>query len=96
MQTRTTSILLITTLLHALAFFSGAFYLPLYYQILGASATRAGVEMIPYSLGCSITSAVAGIVVSRTGKYREMLWAGFGTFAIGMGLMTMLDDRSST
>ena len=94
-QTRTTTIILIATLFHALAFFSGAFYLPLYFQVLGASATRAGVEMIPYSLGCSITSAVAGIYVSKSGKYREMLWVGLGTFTIGMGLMTMLDERSS-
>ncbi|TEB26640.1 MFS general substrate transporter [Coprinellus micaceus] len=94
-RTRTTTIILITTLFHALAFFSGAFYLPLYFQVLGASATRAGVEMIPYSLGCSITSAVAGIYVSKSGKYREVLWVGLGTFTIGMGLMTMLDERSS-
>lgn len=52
--------------------------------------------MIPYSLGCSITSAVAGIYVSKSGKYREVLWVGLGTFTIGMGLMTMLDERSST
>lgn len=58
-QTRTTAFILISTFLHALAFFagglpqyscvvsltpSGAFYLPLYYQILGASATGAGVK----------------------------------------------------
>lgn len=45
-QTRTTAILLIVTFLHALAFFSGAYYLPLYFQVLGASATRSGVESV--------------------------------------------------
>ena len=43
LQTRTTSIILITTFFHALAFFAGAYYLPLYYQVLGASATMSGV-----------------------------------------------------
>lgn len=43
LQTRTTSIILITTFFHALTFFAGAYYLPLYYQVLGASATMAGV-----------------------------------------------------
>ncbi|RXW18730.1 hypothetical protein EST38_g7128 [Candolleomyces aberdarensis] len=94
--TRTTSIILITTFLHAFAFFAGAFYLPLYYQVLGASAMKAGVEMLPYSLGCALTSAVAGIIVTRTGRYREMMWISFAVFAIGMGLMTMLDGSSST
>jgi len=43
-QTRTTAIILITNFLHGVVFFTGAFYLPLYYQVLGASATKAGVE----------------------------------------------------
>ncbi|KAF9475844.1 MFS amino acid permease [Pholiota conissans] len=94
-HTRTTAILLVITFLHALAFFSGAFYLPLYYQVLGASATRSGVEMLPFSLGCAAISAISGVVVSRTGKYRPVLWVAFAVFAIGMGLMIMLDAYSS-
>ena len=63
-QTRTTAIILISNLLHAIAFFggkypscpevsrmqtdcghiSGAYYLPLYFQVLGSSATGAGVR----------------------------------------------------
>lgn len=94
-QTRTTGLLLITTFLHAVAFFAGAYYLPLYYQILGASATRAGVEMLPFSLGCSITSAFAGMVVSRTGQYRPVLWVAYAIFTVGLGLMYMLKGTSS-
>ncbi|PPQ63069.1 hypothetical protein CVT24_005924 [Panaeolus cyanescens] len=94
-KTRTTGILLVMTFLHAIAFFSGAFYLPLYYQVLGASATRAGIEMLPYSLGCAFTSALSGVVVTRTGKYREVIWGGNAVFVIGMGLMIMLDANSS-
>ncbi|KAF8201537.1 MFS amino acid permease [Pholiota molesta] len=93
-HTRTTAILLIVTFLHALAFFSGAFYLPLYFQVLGASATRSGVEMLPFSLGCAAVSAISGVVVSRTGKYRPVLWIAFAIFTVGMGLMTRLDAHS--
>lgn len=95
-HTRTTAIILITTFSHAVAFFSGAYYLPLYFQVMGASATMAGVEMLPFSLGCAVTSAVAGIVVSRTGQYRPVMWGAFAVFTLGMGLMTMLDSHSST
>ncbi|KAF9052921.1 MFS general substrate transporter [Panaeolus papilionaceus] len=95
-KTRTTGILLLTTFFHALAFFSGAFYLPLYFQILGASATSAGVQMLPYSLGAAFMSGVAGAIVSRTGRYKPVMVVGFGVFAIGMGLMIMLDGNSST
>ncbi|GLB34845.1 putative membrane transporter [Lyophyllum shimeji] len=94
-QTRTTGLLLITTFFHAVAFFAGAFYLPLYFQVLGASATKAGVQMLPFSLGCSITSALGGMVVSRTGQYRPTMWISYAVFAIGMGLMYMLNGTSS-
>jgi EmrB/QacA subfamily drug resistance transporter len=95
-KTRTTAILLITTFFHALAFFSGAYYLPLYFQVLGASATRAGVQMLPFSLGCAAFSAVSGIVVTRTGQYRPVMWFAYVIFTTGMGLMIMLSGTSST
>ncbi|KAH0583751.1 hypothetical protein J132_00776 [Termitomyces sp. J132] len=94
-QTRTTGIILITTFFHAVAFFSGAYYLPVYYQVLGASATRAGIEMLSYSLGSSFTSALSGVIVSRTGQYRPIMWIAFAVFTVGLGLMTMLDASSS-
>ena len=43
-KTRTTSIILIVIFFHALAFFTGAYYLPLYFQVLGSSATGAGIR----------------------------------------------------
>jgi hypothetical protein len=59
-KTRTTGLILVSVFLHALAFFSGkvfhialgiiinsalgAFYLPVYFQVLGSSATSAGVK----------------------------------------------------
>ncbi|KAK2466780.1 hypothetical protein APHAL10511_001038 [Amanita phalloides] len=94
-KTRTTSVILITNFLHAVAFFSGAYYLPFYFQVLGASATMAGVQMLPYSLGAAITSASAGVMVSRIGKYRLIMQIAFAAFTVGMGLMTRLDAHSS-
>lgn len=43
-QVRTTTFILISVFLHAFAFFTGTFYLPVYYQVLGASATMSGVR----------------------------------------------------
>lgn len=83
-----------SSFLHALAFFVGAYYLPVYFQILGSSATGAGVRMLPYSLGSSLTSGIGGIIVSRTGQYRMIIWISWAVFCIGYGLMTMLDSHS--
>ncbi|KAJ3995948.1 MFS general substrate transporter [Lentinula boryana] len=95
-KTRTTSFVLVSAFLHAICFFQGAYYLPLFYQILGASATGSGVRMLPFSLGSALTSALSGVVVSRTKEYRLVMWLSWAIFVVGYGLMTMLDSHSNT
>ncbi|KIM59170.1 hypothetical protein SCLCIDRAFT_1217953 [Scleroderma citrinum Foug A] len=94
-KTRTTSILLLISFIHAVTFFAASYYLPLYYQVLGSSATGAGIRMIPFSLGTAIMSIVAGFVNSRMGKSRPIIWAAFFAMALGWGLMTQLDYNSN-
>ncbi|KAF8146473.1 major facilitator superfamily domain-containing protein [Mycena galopus ATCC 62051] len=94
-KTRTTGLIFFTVFLHAFAFFSAAYYLPLYFQILGASATKSGVLIIPFSLLSSVTSGLGGYIVSRMGDYRPIMWISYAVMAIGYGLMIMLDERSS-
>lgn len=94
-KTRTTTVILVTCLLHAIAFFSTAYYLPIFFQVLGSSATGAGIRMIPFSLGSSLISATSGILVSYIGRYRVIIWSGFALMTLGYGLMTMLDDTSN-
>ncbi|KAI9508296.1 MFS amino acid permease [Russula earlei] len=99
-KTRTTGIVLITTFFHALTFFAGylvgAYYLPIYFQVLGSSATGAGVRMIPFSLGASVTAMLSGVIVTRSGAYRAIIWGSWATMVLGWGLMTTLDDHSDT
>ncbi|KAH7912244.1 major facilitator superfamily domain-containing protein [Hygrophoropsis aurantiaca] len=95
-KTRTTGLILISVFLHALTFFAGSYYLPLYYQVLGASATSSGIRMLPYSLGGAATSAISGIVVTRTGSYRPIMWFAWIVMTLGWGLMIQLDNTSST
>ncbi|KAG2122925.1 MFS general substrate transporter [Suillus clintonianus] len=94
-KTRTTGLTLVYVFLQSIVFFAGSYYLPMYYQVLGASATSSGVRMLPYSLGCSAMSAVSGIVVSRTGSYRPIIWFGWAAMTLGYGLMIMLDNTTT-
>ncbi|KAL4068102.1 MFS general substrate transporter [Scleroderma citrinum] len=94
-KTRTTAILLVSGFLHAVTFFVASYYLPLYYQVLGASATGAGIRMISFSLGTALMSIVAGIINSRTGKSRPIIWAAFFMMVLGWGLMIQLDYNSN-
>ncbi|KAH9071118.1 MFS general substrate transporter [Lactarius deliciosus] len=95
-KTRTTGIISATTFLHAITHFTGTFYLPLYFQVLGLSATGAGIRMMPFSLGHAVASGIAGFTVSRLGVYRGIIWGGWAVLILGWGLMTMLDDHSNT
>ncbi|KAG8750552.1 hypothetical protein FRC11_010314, partial [Ceratobasidium sp. 423] len=94
-KTRTTAILLISVFIHALAFFSAMYYIPLYFQILGASATLAGIKMFPFSLGCALVAIVSGLVVTRMRKYRPMMWFSWPVMTLGFGLLIMFDEKTS-
>lgn len=63
--------------------------LPLYFQILGASATMSGIHMLPFSLGSALVAVISGQIVARTGKYRPVIWFGF----VRIRLFRLLDRR---
>ncbi|RAH40834.1 MFS multidrug transporter [Aspergillus brunneoviolaceus CBS 621.78] len=46
------------------------FYLPLFFQVQGLSATAAGVRLIPQAIGTSIGSLGAGVLMRSTGRYK--------------------------
>ncbi|KAI0807335.1 MFS amino acid permease [Fomes fomentarius] len=94
-KTRTTALILISVFIHAFGFFCGAYYLPVYYQVLGSSATNAGLRMLPFSLGASLTSVMSGQIVSRFGSWRPVVWVSWAVMIVGYGIMTMLDDGSN-
>ncbi|KAF8485604.1 major facilitator superfamily domain-containing protein [Gautieria morchelliformis] len=95
-KTRTTGIILVNVFIHAFAFFAGTYYLPLYFQVLGASATDSGIRMLPFSLGAAFISAFTGIIISKLGDYLYVTWFSWSMMCLGYGLMIMLDDTTST
>ncbi|KAG9086328.1 hypothetical protein FRC06_003147 [Ceratobasidium sp. 370] len=92
-KTRTTAMLLVSVFIHAMAFFSASYYIPLYFQILGASATLAGIKMFPFSLGGALVAIISGQVITRMSKYRPVMWFSWPVMTLGFGLMVMFDER---
>ncbi|RPD70245.1 MFS general substrate transporter [Lentinus tigrinus ALCF2SS1-7] len=92
---RTIAIILISMLLQSVKVTAAAYYLPVYFQVLGSSATGAGVWMLPFSLGSALMSVLVGQVVSRTGRWRPVMWFAWVLITLGFGLMIMLDDRAN-
>jgi EmrB/QacA subfamily drug resistance transporter len=64
-------------LLVSVAMFGSLGYMPTYLQMAtGATATEAGLLMIPMMAAMLLSSMLSGILVSRTGRYKWMPVAG--------------------
>ncbi|CEJ57279.1 hypothetical protein PMG11_05977 [Penicillium brasilianum] len=81
---------------HGFVFISGAYYLPLYFQtVLLASPILSGVYTLPMVLSLSFVSAATGIIMKKTGRYREMIVAGLFFMTLGFGLFIDLKPYAS-
>jgi MFS family permease len=67
------------------------FYTPIFFQVQGFSTTHAGIRLIPMSIGTSVGSLFAGVVMNKTGKYKILCLVFIFAFAFGTGLMALLD-----
>jgi len=73
------------------AFFIGVIFLPRYYQaVRDISATASGYMVWPLLVGLMGTSVLAGLLISRTGKYKVLLVGSMIMATIGLLLMTQL------
>jgi len=73
------------------AFLSLVIFLPLFMvNVVGVSATRAGLSLIPLSLGLVVGSVISGQLVSRFGRYRLFMLAGAGILFVGITLLSRM------
>ena len=79
------------------AMFGVVIFLPVYYQVVrGISATASGYSMWPLLLGLIGTSVGAGILMSRTGRYKLMLLIATAVLIVGTFLLTHLTASTPT
>lgn len=72
--------------------FSGIIYVPLFAQgVLGMSATNSGLIMIPMFLSLTITSIITGQIISKTGKYKNLVIVEFVITGIGVMLLATMN-----
>jgi EmrB/QacA subfamily drug resistance transporter len=69
--------------------FGGIVCLPLYLQIVkGATPTKAGLMLIPATLGIMLGSIIAGQAISRTGRYKIFPMVGCALLVASMLLFS--------
>lgn len=78
------------------AMFGGLAGLPLYLQIVkGSTPTRAGLLLIPLTLGIMSGSIISGQVISRTGKYKVFPIVGAGTLVVALAALSTVKPDTS-
>ncbi|GAB1198961.1 hypothetical protein APSETT444_008291 [Aspergillus pseudonomiae] len=81
---------------HSFVFIAGSFYLPLYFQtVLLANPIMSGVYVLPNVLSLSLTSAITGFIIKKTGRYHELIVGGLFFMTLGYGLLINLKYYAS-
>lgn len=81
-------------LLGTMVVIAGLFYVPLYLQVLGRSATEAGVQLLPSPIGISVGSLTVGWLMIRTGKFVTLAISGVSLLVLGVILFSMQNEDS--
>jgi len=67
-------------------------YMPSYYQLVRHDKqVISGLEVLPYIMPMLVTSTLSGLIISRTGSVRGVLWVGGFINLLGTGLLIMLN-----
>ncbi len=96
-RNRMVTMSLIVTFLTGFGMFGGIIFIPLFFQgVLGASATSSGSFLTPMMLGIVVGATTSGQMLARTGlRYRAFGMAGIALMAVGMYLVSTMDETTS-
>jgi MFS family permease len=77
--------------LASFGFFATVVFLPRWFQVVdGSSATVSGYQMLPLLGGLIFSAVTAGQIVSRTGRYRLLLFGALAVMAVGLFMLSQL------
>lgn len=86
----------IAMFLTAMGMFGAIIYIPIFSQgVIGGSATHAGLVLTPMMLSLVIASAVAGQVISRTGRYKWLAVFGTAMIVFALFFFSSINEQSS-
>ncbi|KAK7048583.1 major facilitator transporter-like protein [Favolaschia claudopus] len=87
--------ILVYSFLGRFALFLYSFYLPLFYQAVHHhTATKSGLDLLPFMLAIIILVIISGQIVGMTGRYWPWLLAGPVLLAVGAGLLYTVNQST--
>ncbi len=58
--------------------FGAIMYMPFFIQgVMGTSATKSGIVMMPMTLSMVLASTIGGQIITKTGRYKFLALIGF-------------------
>jgi len=88
-RNRTFAVGVAVSVLNGAAFFGAVLFLSLYLvNVLGLSATQAGITQIPLMIGFVSSSNLMSLLVQRTGRYKGFIMLGMVIMLVGFWLMS--------
>jgi EmrB/QacA subfamily drug resistance transporter len=86
----------IAIFLTTMGMFGAILYVTVFAQgVVGISATNSGLVLMPMMIGLIIASAISGLIISRTGKYKVMTVLGLIVSVFGMFLFSRIDTSTT-
>ena len=90
-RNRTFAVSVVATFFAVFGFSVLIIFLPLWFQIVqGASTTASGYLLLPFLFGLIFSSILAGFIVSRTGRYKNLLSMALALMVVGLALFSNL------
>jgi EmrB/QacA subfamily drug resistance transporter len=90
------SISVASAALIAAGMFGASLFIPLFVQsVLGTSATESGKILMPMTLSILLSAVISGQLITRSGRYKPFAILGVTTSAIGVFLLSRMDESTS-
>ena len=95
-KNRTAAASFFMTVLHGMILWCILYYLPLYYEaVKGYTPIVTGVALFPETFTVAPAAVITGIIITKTGRYRWAMWAGWVLTTAGTGILYLLDVDTS-
>lgn len=93
-RNQTYTLMLIVSVLFGAGFLGSILYLTQFnQQVYGATASQAGLMLLPMIGGMTISSIIVGQLISRVGKYKKFIMIGLGVTTLSiLSLVTLRPD----
>lgn len=96
-KNRTNAASYFETTIHGMILWCILYYLPLYYEtVKGETPILAGISLFPETFTVAPAAMVAGLLITKLGRYRWAIWSGWLLTTLGTGLLCYLKVETST